>query len=84
VIGNDEWLLSGGELLRLSLARALLLEPLLLILDETTSMIEESLETAILQDIREHFPQITLALISHQTHKREWITHEILVSTGSD
>jgi ATP-binding cassette subfamily B protein len=84
VIGNEEWLLSGGELLRLSLARALLLEPLLLILDETTSMIEESLETAILQDIREHYPQITLALISHQTHKRDWITHEIQVSSGSD
>jgi ABC-type transport system involved in cytochrome bd biosynthesis fused ATPase/permease subunit len=82
VIGDDQWLLSGGELLRLSLARALLLAPLLLILDETTSMIEESLETEILEDIREQFPQITLTMISHQTHKRDWIAREIQV--GAD
>lgn len=47
IIRNKEWLLSGGELLRLSLARALLLEPSIQILDETTSMIEASLETEI-------------------------------------
>jgi ATP-binding cassette subfamily B protein len=82
IIGSDQWLLSGGELLRLSLARALLLEPLLLILDETTSMIEEALETAILEDIRKQFPQITLAMISHQTHTRGWISSEIQI--GSD
>jgi ABC-type multidrug transport system fused ATPase/permease subunit len=78
-IGDDKWLLSGGELLRLSLSRALLLEPLLLILDETTSMIEESLETAILEDIRQQLPHITLAVISHQSHRRGWIVNEIQI-----
>lgn len=58
-------------------ARALLLEPSILILDETTSMIESSLETEILRDIRTHFPHMTLVLISHQSHDREWISSEI-------
>ena len=77
MLGNNEWLLSGGELLRISLARALLLEPSILILDETTSMIESSLETEILADVRTHFAEMTLVLISHQNHNREWISREI-------
>jgi len=77
MLGNNQWLLSGGELLRISLARALLLEPSILILDETTSMIERSLESEILADIRTDFPQMTLVLISHQDHAREWISSEI-------
>jgi ABC-type bacteriocin/lantibiotic exporter with double-glycine peptidase domain len=64
-------------MLRLSLARALLREPSILILDETTSMIEPSLEVKILDDIRAHYPQMTLILISHQDHPREWISHQI-------
>lgn len=78
ILGNNGWLLSGGEMLRLSLARALLREPSILILDETTSMIEPSLEVKILDDIRALYPQMTLILISHQDHPREWISNQIV------
>jgi ABC-type multidrug transport system fused ATPase/permease subunit len=78
-VGDAQWLLSGGELLRLSLSRALLLNPQILILDETTSMIEAKLELEILEDIRKTYPHLTLVMISHQSYERAWVKSEIRV-----
>jgi len=78
-VGDAQWLLSGGELLRLSLSRALLLNPQILILDETTSMIEAKLELEILEDIRKTYPHLTLVMISHQNYERAWVKSEIRI-----
>ena len=61
--GNN---LSGGEIQRIGIARALLKKPKILILDETTSGIELSMEKEIIKNIREFLPKITIILVSHR------------------
>ena len=63
--------LSGGEIQRLSIARALIKKPKLLILDETTSGIQIEMEKKILTSIRNFFPDITIILISHRDKSLE-------------
>ncbi len=63
--------LSGGEIQRLSIAKALLKYPKLLIFDETTSGIQIEKEKKILKSIKESFPDITIIFISHRDKSLE-------------
>jgi subfamily B ATP-binding cassette protein MsbA len=70
--GFDSWIgqhgtkLSGGQRQRLGLARALLRDPDILILDEATNALNGSLEHDILSDIRRRLAGRTLILITHR------------------
>ena len=68
MIGEGGLKLSGGEKQRLSIARALLRKPRLLIFDEATSALDSLTEEDITQTIREvssHGDQVTI-LIAHR------------------
>lgn len=58
---------SGGEIQRLSLCRALLLSPKILVLDEPTSMLDISVQAQILQILRElqNSMDLTYLFITH-------------------
>ncbi len=58
--------LSGGEQQRLAIARALLLKPQWLFLDEATSNLDEAAEQQVYQVLREHLPDTTLISIAHR------------------
>lgn len=58
--------LSGGERQRISLARALVLKPRLLILDEVTSALDENTEAAICASVRELSRYYTVVAITHR------------------
>jgi len=66
VVGDRGVLLSGGERQRLSLARALLRRPQVLILDEATSSLDSENERRILGAIDRLHEQITIVAITHR------------------
>jgi len=65
-IGAAGCLLSDGQRQRLALARALLRQPRILILDEATCCLDAQSELRVLQNIRHHLPETTLILVTHR------------------
>lgn len=71
---------SGGEIQRICLVRALLLEPKLLVLDEPTSMLDISVQAQILhllRDIRRE-KQLAYSFITHDKQLAEWLCDRVL------
>ena len=66
VVGDRGVALSGGERQRLSLARALLRRPTLLILDEATSALDSENERRIQRAVEQLHAQITIVQITHR------------------
>ena len=65
-VGPGACQLSGGERQRLALARALLQQPQILILDEATSCLDPSSEALVLRNICSYLRGSTLLVISHR------------------
>jgi ABC-type bacteriocin/lantibiotic exporter with double-glycine peptidase domain len=66
MIGERGQKLSGGEKQRLALARALLLDPDVLVMDEGTSHLDADTEARLLGNLRRRFEGRTMVVVSHR------------------
>tara|TARA_B100001939_G_scaffold348225_1_gene374409 strand:+ start:9373 stop:11091 length:1719 start_codon:yes stop_codon:yes gene_type:complete len=66
LVGEKGAMLSGGQQQRLALARTLLRQPRVVILDEATSAIDRDTEADLLRAIEGAMPGVTLIVISHR------------------
>jgi ATP-binding cassette subfamily B protein len=66
LVGERGVMLSGGQRQRTALARALALDPRILILDDALSSVDAETESRIRSGLREVFAERTVILISHR------------------
>lgn len=66
MVGERGMSLSGGQRQRLSIARAIVRRPKLLILDEATTALDPATEAEICQTLRRLTAEVTIIAISHQ------------------
>lgn len=66
LILEDETNFSGGEIMRIILARALLRKSNILILDEALSGVDEEMEREIVTNLIKEYPEKTLIYITHR------------------
>ena len=66
MLGERGITLSGGQKQRTALARALAIQPKILILDDVFSSVDTSTEEQILQNLRQVFSSCTTLIISHR------------------
>jgi ATP-binding cassette, subfamily C, bacterial len=66
IVGERGGLVSGGERQRLALARALLREPKLLVLDEATNAIDVAAERVLLERLRDMAGRATIMMVAHR------------------
>lgn len=75
--------LSGGERQRLSLARALLRNPDVLILDEATSNLDVMTEATVVIRLAERHPETTLIVIAHRMGAVQFCDRIVVLRGGS-
>jgi ATP-binding cassette subfamily B protein len=79
IVGDRGFRLSGGQKQRLSIARSLLRNPKILILDEATAFLEPSVEDRLKETIHSLMEERTTLIISHRPSIFRNIDHLIVI-----
>ncbi len=74
--------LSGGQKQRIMLARALALNPKILLLDDFTARVDNTTEMKILENIQRNYPQLTLISVTQKITTVEKYDQIILLMQG--
>ncbi len=79
----DNWahVLSPGEQQRIAFARAILIKPDFIFLDESTSALDEATESYLYETLRKHLPNSTLVSVGHRHTLKAW--HDKVFSLGA-
>ncbi|MGW2147418.1 ABC transporter ATP-binding protein [Nonomuraea bangladeshensis] len=82
VIGERGVTLSGGQRQRLAIARALLTDPAILVLDDSTSAIDSATEDKIQQAVGRILEGRSTLLITHRLSQIRWADKVLLLRRG--
>ena len=74
--------LSGGQKQRIMLARALALNPKILLLDDFTARVDSKTERKILENVHRHYPGITLISVTQKIASVEDYDNIVLLMEG--
>lgn len=83
LLGDRGGSLSGGEKQRLSLARALLRHPDVLILDEATSNLDVQAEATIVQRVSQFYPELTMLVVAHRIGAIRYCDRVVVLRDGT-
>ena len=70
--------LSGGELQRASILRAMLMQPNVLLLDEPTSALDNLIELEVMQMLISHLDEMAMLLITHDMELARWCADRVI------
>ena len=70
--------LSGGQLQRASILRAILMKPDILLLDEPTSALDNVIQLEVMKMLIEHLDSMGMLLITHDMELAQWCADEII------
>lgn len=82
-VGERGIRLSGGERQRIAIARALLAQSAVLVLDEATAFADSITECRFYQALRRHYPATTLLVIAHRLYSVQHARRIIVLEQGS-
>jgi len=71
--------LSGGQLQRASIIRAMLMKPDLLLLDEPTSALDNVIQLEVMSMLMKHLDDMGMLLITHDLELAKWCADEIIM-----
>ena len=74
--------LSGGQKQRIMLARALALDPKILLLDDFTARVDSQTELKILENIQRNYPELTLLTVTQKIASVKHYEQIILLEEG--
>lgn len=81
-INETGTLLSDGQKQRIAIARALLKKPGILLIDEATSCLDIATEKTIVANLREHYSQSIIIIVTHRKESVEMCDYVYEVSNG--
>lgn len=82
VLGQGGTGVSGGQKQRLTIARALLKKPKILIMDNSTSAVDTKTETAIIDGINKYNKDLTKIIISQRVSSFKYVDRIIVMNEG--
>ncbi|MBV8501563.1 MAG: ABC transporter ATP-binding protein [Paucibacter sp.] len=82
LVGERGLKLSGGERQRIAIARAILRDPLIYILDEATSMLDGPTEASIIENLREVSSGRTVIVIAHRLAAVQHLEDIVVIARG--
>ncbi|WP_084683701.1 ABC transporter ATP-binding protein [Psychromonas hadalis] len=74
--------LSGGEKQRIAIARALLANTPVLILDEATAAMDNLTQQAFYRDLKTHYPDKTILMITHRSFELQGSDQIVILEQG--